>query len=26
MNLDAAKDFFGINFKKSWLSRLGLKK
>lgn len=26
MNLNDAKEFFGIDFKKSWLSRIGLKK
>lgn len=26
MNLDDAKEFFGIDFKKSWLSRIGLKR
>ena len=26
MNLDDAKEFFGIDFKKSWLSRFGLKR
>ena len=26
MNLDDAKEFFGIDFKKTWLSRIGLKR
>ena len=26
MNLDEAKEFFGIDFKKSWLSRFGFKR